>query len=136
MADSARLSLKGDRELRVALNKLGDRMPEAVEKAMKLATLFLQGKVQETKLSGQVLKVRTGRLRSSINTRVKRIGPTGMLGVVGTNVVYARAHEFGYPPRNLPARPYLRPTFREQAQRVKNVFKNTIVDFAKKQVRQ
>jgi phage virion morphogenesis protein len=26
---------------------------------------------------------------------------------IGTNLIYARAHQYGYTPRNLPARPFL-----------------------------
>lgn len=136
MADGARIVFKNDKKLRAAFKKLGDRLPQATEQAMRMSTLFLQGRVQERKLSGQVLKVQTGRLRSSINTRVKKLGPLQVIGIIGTNVVYARAHEYGYPPRNLKARPFLRPTFNENTQRVKAIFRQTIVDFAKRTVRE
>ncbi len=40
---------------------------------------------------------------------------------IGSRVPYAAAHEFGYPPRNLPARPYLRPAL--------NASKDNIIKF-------
>ena len=51
--------------------------------------------VKDRKLSGQVLNVQTGRLRRSINYRVTETG-TGIEARVGTNVEYARIHEFGF----------------------------------------
>lgn len=58
-------------------------------------TLKLQRRVKTQKLSGQVLHVRTGTLRRSINYIVHTSG-TKTVGVVGTNVKYARVHEFGW----------------------------------------
>ena len=46
------------------------------------------------KLSGEVLRVRTGRLRQSIHSTVQKM-PWGFLGKVGTNVKYASIHEYG-----------------------------------------
>lgn len=51
--------------------------------------------IKDRKLSGQVLKVQTGRLRRSINHRITETG-TGIEARVGTNVEYARVHEFGF----------------------------------------
>lgn len=59
------------------------------------AALRLQAYVKGDKLSGGVLKVRTGRLRRSINERV--IEETNKVtGIVGTNVEYAAVHEYGF----------------------------------------
>lgn len=51
--------------------------------------------VKDRKLSGQVLKVQTGRLRRSVNLKVTE-SATGVEARVGTNVEYARIHEFGF----------------------------------------
>lgn len=51
--------------------------------------------VKGNKLSGQVLNVQTGRLRRSVNYRVTETS-TGIEARVGTNVEYARIHEFGF----------------------------------------
>jgi phage gpG-like protein len=45
-------------------------------------------------LTGRFLRVRSGRLRSSIQTRIIREA-NAVIGQIGTNVVYARIHEFG-----------------------------------------
>lgn len=47
------------------------------------------------KLSDDVLHVRTGRLRRSINTKNQDDGST-FRSSTGTNVVYARVHELGF----------------------------------------
>lgn len=51
--------------------------------------------VKDKKLSGQALKVQSGRLRRSINFRVAE-SSTGVEAKVGTNVEYGRVHEFGF----------------------------------------
>jgi phage gpG-like protein len=60
----------------------------------RLAVLLLR-KVKEEKLSGQVLKNQTGTLRRSINMRVEASSQE-VVGSVGTNLRYAKAHEFGF----------------------------------------
>lgn len=55
----------------------------------------LTAHVKGNKLSGQVLNVQTGRLRRSINYKLTETG-TGIEARVGTNVEYARIHEFGF----------------------------------------
>jgi phage gpG-like protein len=55
----------------------------------------VQGYVKESKLTGQVLHVRTGTLRRSINQTVDDLG-TEIWAKVGTNVKYARVHEYGF----------------------------------------
>jgi phage gpG-like protein len=81
----------------------------------------------KTKLSGQVLKRRTGTLAKSLTWRLI----SDYQAVVGTNVAYAAIHEFGGPhPRSttgkmMPTRPYLRPSMQEvfnsgEAQRIMN----------------
>lgn len=72
----------------------GDARSEITDSVGRLA-LRLQRNIQQGKLTGQVLKVRTGRLRRSIAQAV--IDQSGSItGVVSTNVEYARAHEYGF----------------------------------------
>lgn len=59
-------------------------------------TVMLQRNVKNDKLSGQVLNVRSGRLRRSINAKTSGLDTTKPEGTVGTNVVYARPHEKGF----------------------------------------
>ncbi len=68
--------------------------PRVIEQALTKFVIDLQRHVMEDKLSGQVLNRVTGTLRRSITQRVER-NATWFLGIVGTNVEYARIHEYG-----------------------------------------
>ena len=76
---------------------VGSRGPE-VSKVLRLQVrnlaVMLSSYVKTNKLTGEVLKVQTGRLRRSITSKVLEQGSL-VSGLVGTNVEYARAHEFG-----------------------------------------
>ena len=67
----------------------------------------------------QLILVNYGDLSSSIE--VVRRGPGDW--EVGTNHVAARAHEFGYRPRRLPARPYFRPAFEDSIDEISELWK-------------
>lgn len=79
--------------VRARLMSMGPSIRAALRRAVTRESIALQRLVKE-KLSGPVLKNQTGRLRRSINYRVTET-PDSITGTVGTNVVYARAHEFG-----------------------------------------
>ncbi len=91
-------SVTGAREVAKKLRGEGKQIREAVRKTMGRLVLELLVKVKQEKLSGpgtgQALNVRTGRLRRSITQRVEVHGTT-IEGVVGTNVEYAKFHEYG-----------------------------------------
>lgn len=55
----------------------------------------LRAYVVDRKLSGQVLKRRSGRLSRSIAHKVE-VDKESVIGIVGTNVEYAGFHEFGF----------------------------------------
>ena len=63
-----------------------------------------KGKRKTTKRHSAKILLDTGRLRGSITTKKTMIPPTVW---IGTNIVYARTHQFGDPSRHIPARPYL-----------------------------
>ncbi len=76
---------------------LKGRYPEIqnqVGKSMARLVIALTRKIKQDKLTGQVLKNRTGTLRRSISPEVGQSG-TAITGSVGTNIIYARAHEYG-----------------------------------------
>ena len=76
---------------------MGSRQGEVVKvlkTEVRNLTVMLMGYVKASKLSGEVLHVQSGRLRRSITGRVEA-GGTLVSGIVGTNVEYAAAHEFG-----------------------------------------
>lgn len=71
-------------------------MQKGIFIAITRLTIKLQGMVKSEKLSGQVLNVRTGNLRRSINQKVEDDAQLGPIGTVGTNEKYARPHEMGF----------------------------------------
>lgn len=76
-----------------------DALPNRVRDELKIGigklALKLAGNVKTEKLSGQVLKVRTGRLRRSI-TDVVEDSATTVSGIVSSPVSYAAFQEYGF----------------------------------------
>lgn len=71
------------------------RLLADIKTEIRRVAVDLTAHVKDRKLSGQVLKVQTGRLRRSVNFKVTE-SATGVEARVGTNVEYARIHEFGF----------------------------------------
>lgn len=88
------LAIRGDAAVGLTLVSMGMRVRARLLADVTRLTIALQAKVKAEKLTGQVLHVRTGRLRRSINTRIRETS-TSVVGQVGTNVPYARVHEYG-----------------------------------------
>jgi phage gpG-like protein len=88
------VQLVGDRELVARLDALPGRVRDGLARAVTRLGLELQRKVQREKLTGQVLKVRTGSLRSSINTEISQAADQ-VTASVGTNIRYGAVHEYG-----------------------------------------
>jgi phage gpG-like protein len=89
------VELVGDRELMARLEAMPRHVHDGLARAVTRLGLELQRKIQSEKLSGQVLGVRSGALRSSINTEVAD-SATEISATVGTGSCYAAAHEFGF----------------------------------------
>lgn len=89
--------LIGDDRVTARLGRLGRDLSAANERAITALTIELLRKVKADKLSGQVLNVKTGRLRRSITQRITGGGTSKVEGVVGTIVKYGATHEFGGP---------------------------------------
>lgn len=83
-----------DNVIRVMLAVRDGVRPKMLE-LMPQIGFDIQQYVQAEKLSGQVLNRRTGRLRNSINSRVSE-DASSVSAQVGTGVVYARPHEYGF----------------------------------------
>ena len=64
-------------------------------KRVAILGIMLRDYVKANKLTGEVLHVRTGRLRRSITSRTTSEGGT-FTGIVGTNVEYGAAWELGF----------------------------------------
>lgn len=90
-----KFEIKGDDAVIAKLFQFPESLRSQLRKAVQESVFNLQAHVKANKLSGQVLKNRTGRLRRSISQSVTDTG-TAVVGIVGTNVKYARAQEYGF----------------------------------------
>lgn len=84
-----------DQALQASLSGYPDRLRQKLMAVMNVLMMDIQAAVKDGKLSGQVLHVRTGTLRRSINRSIA-YGESRVTGIVGTNVEYAAIHEFGF----------------------------------------
>lgn len=87
---------RGLEKVKDRLERLAPQVNRNIEQALTREALHLVGYIQANKLSDQVLHVRTGRLRRSITARFEGQGTGTFRAYVGTNVKYARAHEYGF----------------------------------------
>lgn len=88
--------LIGGEALELRARSFAPNILQRVTQLITRMTLTLLRNVKNDKLSGQVLNVRTGRLRRSINYRMEGENTTHVAGYVGTNVKYGRAQEYGF----------------------------------------
>jgi phage gpG-like protein len=87
--------LVGDEQLAERLRGLSDAVNSGLLRAITRLGIDLQRHVQQDKLSGQVLKSRTGSLRSSIDLRIDQNGGA-ITARVFADRVYAGVHEYGF----------------------------------------
>lgn len=87
--------LIGHEHLSPFLRRIHPNTMEALNESVGRLAIKLMRKIKEEKLTGQVLKNRTGTLRRSINQRVDSTA-TSVYARVGTNKSYAAAHEYGF----------------------------------------
>ncbi len=96
-----RMTLVGGTETVARFEKVSDKIYQDLMTTIKDQWFGLQSYIVTSKLSGQVLKRRTGLLASSINvggpqsTSRFTADNTQIVGKVGTAVVYAAIHEYG-----------------------------------------
>jgi len=87
--------LVGDREIVRKFDALPTRLRDEMKIGVGRLALKLARNVQQNKLSGQMLNVRTGRLRRSIASLVEDNSQT-VSGIVSTPVKYAPPNEYGF----------------------------------------
>lgn len=90
-----KFQLVGDAEVAAKLGGLTALARQGLRTGILRSVIKLQRHVQQDKLSGQVLHVRTGRLRRSIAQNVEASG-NEITGIVSTAVSYAKTHEYGF----------------------------------------
>lgn len=88
------IEISGANELKLKLQGMGEKIRNALSTGMTTAMQDLAAYVKGSKLSGQVLKRRSGNLSSNINP-LTIVTSNQVIGSVGTNVFYAKYHEFG-----------------------------------------
>jgi hypothetical protein len=87
--------LVGDEQLLERLRALQDAINAGLARCIAQLGIDLQRNVQQDKLSGQVLKTRTGALKSSIDYRVDQ-SLRGATTEVFTALRYGAAQEYGF----------------------------------------
>lgn len=87
--------LLGDGPALARLRALPDAANAGLARAVAQLGIALQSSVQQDKLSGQVLNVRSGALKSSIDVAIER-NTTGVTATVFTDLDYAAAQEYGF----------------------------------------
>lgn len=65
---------------------------------------------------------RTGKAQEGDPVDEPQAKASRIIAIVGTNVEYARAHEFGFEPLGLKPRPFLRPALARAAAKIKYLF--------------
>jgi hypothetical protein len=87
--------LVGDQRVLERLSALPDAVNSGLLRAITQLGIELQRDVQQNKLSGQVLRSRTGSLRSSIDLRIDQNGGA-ITASVFSDSRYAGAQEYGF----------------------------------------
>lgn len=84
-------------DVHVNFDDMNHRVKQEIRRTVNALTLRLQRIIQEDMLSGQRLKVQSGRLRGSVSSKVEERQDfiEGTVGAGGALVPYAFIHEFG-----------------------------------------
>ena len=88
-------SLVGDEQALERLRALPEAVNSRLLRALAQLGIELQRDVQQDKLSGQVLRSRTGSLKSSIDFRIDQSGGA-ITASIFSGSRYASAHEYGF----------------------------------------
>jgi len=88
-------TVTGDQAVMGRLRAMPPRIHAAIVASMQREMFALAAYVKAEKLTGQVLKTRTGTLRRKVNARVTET-PETVTGQVGVKLAYAAIHEYGF----------------------------------------
>ena len=88
-------NLVGDTAAPGRLSSMRDAANQGIARAIAKLGIDLQNNVQQNKLSGQVLQVRSGSLRQSIAMRIDQ-SDTTVSATVSSDLDYAAAQEYGF----------------------------------------
>jgi phage gpG-like protein len=128
-------------KIKKALTQMQREVKPCALTSMRQATQFLRGYIVKNKLSGQVLHRRSGKLAGSI-MGTEKIEGGDVVGIVGSNLKYARIHELGGIIRpknftylhfkigdewiktkevNMPKRSYIKPSLEESKNKIREI---------------
>ena len=141
------ISVKVDEKELAAIGKMPKDIRSGLLKGLRKG-MFEAERVSKSRMGRpDELHIRTGHLRRSIESGVNEKG-NNIIGWLGSNVIYARIHEFGgiiKPVRGqylkfpigdswvsvrqvrIPPRPYLEPSIRESMDTISKIISNTII---------
>jgi hypothetical protein len=88
--------LVGDDTVLAWLRDTPDAVASGIARAITQLGIDLQRKIQEEELSGQMLAVRSGALKSSIDLQIDQSGDD-VSATVSSDSAYSHAHEYGFP---------------------------------------
>jgi phage gpG-like protein len=86
---------RGDKAALDRLRALPDAAAEGLARAFAKLGIGLQSRIRQDKLSGQVLRSRSGALKASIAVATDR-SDTAVTAMVSTGLDYAAAQEYGF----------------------------------------
>lgn len=123
-----KLEILNSAELAKKFRSAGIKVQGKVDKALLKAGRLVETDVKKSfgvspSAPGEPPGVITGTLRRSITTRL-----IPKNAQVGTNIIYARALEFGYAPRNLEARPFLYPALKRNKVEITKIINKGLID--------
>ena len=125
------MRLKGDERVIQRFYSMPDDLRQKLRYAIEIEAMYETAYIKNSKLSGQVLHVRTGTLRRSITHRLTS-NESSVKATIGTNVIYAAIHEYGgiIHQKNrvihMPMRSFMRSTLKDNKQRIINAIKNAV----------
>jgi len=135
-----------DNDLR-RLNKMPSDFRKGLLEGVRKGMMIAEATSKKRMGKHGEIGVKSGHLRRSVHSKVQDEGDK-IIGMLYSNVVYARIHELGgtIRPRTkkylrfkvngkwvskkevtIPARPYLRPSIEENVERIKDVIVNSII---------
>jgi phage gpG-like protein len=120
MAVTMRIQERGSKEFRAKMRRLQPpKIHDVHTRALGRGGVQIQTTTKRVYLSGKALTRRSGNLQKSII--VDRAG-LPRYAEIGSNLIYAAPHEFGWPGHNLPARPFLRPAAERDRGKLQDIY--------------
>lgn len=95
MSNQFQVKVDGDAKLVTMFSRAAANARPRLKRALQFLGIGLVAHIQKTKLRGQRLNQRTGRLSASVHEETVE-SAAGITTHVGTNVKYARPHEYGF----------------------------------------